>query len=248
MKDKEQQYEIIENYLLSRLSQDQKNDFEMELRESTLLHEELNLHKSLHETLADEDLLLFRGRLKETITAEKSTQRTKIKGLRSPLLLKVAASITLIIGLSFIVSQFLLNLQPSSKKIVMDYFEPYDNLISSRGLSDEKLNRAMFAYDRGNYVEAIALFSNLSDQEYSLIDFYRGVSYLAISDGNEAVQAFHKAKNESNRSLHDAMDWYLSLGYLLEEDLTKSKELLNKLKDGNSVYKEQATTLLKQLE
>ena len=175
-------------------------------------------------------------------------------------LLKLAA-----IFLGFIVAAasiyYLFNYQKGYQQLYAESFEPYDDVITERGIVTSEYDTVFFLiitdyYNKGDYDTSNILFSKLysPDKSNDALLFYYGVSCLAAGDNTKAIQLLKELSLIKESNFHPQSRWYLALSYLnaaanvkgeeQEKMLSKSKAILQELIDNNPDYAEKAIKLL----
>ncbi len=134
------------------------------------------------------------------------------------------------------------------------YFEPYPNVFEQRGTpgsEDQKLRRALVAYDRQNYAEANLLFAALLEKEApenSYTPFYYAISLLAKQQAEEAIPLLEAILSNESALLKSEAQWYLALAYLqINQKETARKILLDFQSESKGFKKEEANLLLKEI-
>ena len=111
---------------------------------------------------------------------------------------------------------------PSNEAIYANYFEPSRNTVQPivRG---ENLNtieyRAFVAYEAQNYHKAINLFNSVQNPNEAYINFYIGISYLAINKPEEAIEVLKPISKQTKlegqqEGFNKKAQWYLALTYV----------------------------------
>lgn len=137
----------------------------------------------------------------------------------------------------------------SPEKLFSEVFEPYPNLVSSKGADDTGMANAMLFYDLRDYDTAAVLLGDVLKYESSNVTamLYLGVSCLAKGNAGDAIFWLEKASSLESSFIHPVM-WYLALAYLREERLNDSRELLEKLTRAEGFYREKAQELLAKMD
>lgn len=135
---------------------------------------------------------------------------------------------------------------PSNESIYADHFEVSRNVIHPvvRGESIHTIEyRAFVAYEAGNYHKAINLFNSVKNPEEAYVDFYKGVSYLALDKPYEAIDLLLPISKMNmlqgkSAGFENKARWYLSLAYIhIGDDQSAKIELKELIKDPSSAYK-----------
>ena len=266
MEDKFLQMEQIDRYVNGHLTDDENLEFRQRLAEDEefrLLFDDMEIMaegirvsasaSSLEEKLDIlRDTLLIEGGAE--IDAERKTKntverKTPVIDFFSQYKLAIAAGVSLLV-----VSLFVFNrLMPVNEEALFaQHFEPYNYSSMTRG-SDEsqatKSELAYAAYANENYLEATVLFNEvIPASPKQLTDrFFLGNAYLALGEGNKAVETFSLLVVEGG-SMQVLAQWYLGLSYLQTGDRAKAVEALTKVGDAGLEHAEEAKDIVNMLE
>lgn len=160
-------------------------------------------------------------------------------------LVAAAAIVPLAISLFLILRQD----KPTPNELFVSYFEPINNLVSTRSESDDlQLNKGILFYEQGAYDSAKYYLRQYEDKNSILI--YLGISQLATDDTNESITTFQKIRDsKSNEALIEYANWFIALAYIKQGDNQKAKVLLEEFNQRpSSDYHEKAVNLLKDLD
>ncbi len=237
-------FEKIERYLTNRLSPEELVDFENEIANNPKLQSEIETHKTLHNTLSDQETLLVKEKLIKVSKEVKKEESSFVKSIfSSPL--KIAATIIMLLG----ISAFLWNTLDSTEELrdlYVAHYTPFPAEDITRGQANTTLQNIMDHYNKGAYEKVITTLeknTNLIDQNE--LSVYLGISYLNTSQEQKAILQFERV-SEKNRH-HEASRWYLSLTYLKLNDTQRTIQILEEIIKYNGVYKNNAARLLRAL-
>jgi tetratricopeptide (TPR) repeat protein len=240
--------EIIDDYLQSRLTTEELQDFEKKLVDSPSFEEEFRELKEIQlgvKTSARKDVKSFLMDIEEDIQHRESTQ-TKYNMKK---MLSVAASVVLLATISFFALRQ--NQTPSLEQLYSDNFTSYQNLKGQvRGIDGQpnQLEEMAFgAYDMGDYKSAAIQFEQLIKQDESAINyFYMGLANLeagytekAIDDLNHTLTNFTEFQSQAK--------WYLGLAHMANGNEEDAIVNMVSLTLENSAYKEKAEAVLKEM-
>lgn len=243
-----QEFEYIENYYSGRFGEAEKHLFEQRLKSDTqfaaraeeyilaskavIQGERMEMKKnlqSLHQSLVNA------GKLNETRNA----------------IYKIAAFIILLMGLSLLIYISFFSTK-STDKLFAGYFEPYPDMISSRGENNNIspiLSAALASYRKKEYADAWIKFGECSKQNNDSGDFiilYRGISGLMAGYEDKAIELFITIRDEKSNSLCGQASWYLALSYLKTGDKDKARRVLKELAEKNIYNSKKAKLLLEE--
>lgn len=201
MSEKPDHSALFDDYLLDKLSTEDKSSFEKRLEDDKGFMLDFENHK---EKVSLIRILGIREEMK-SILEEADVPKIKKKGisLRYIIPLAIAASITL-----FLVFRPTINV--NNKALFEQYFELYPDAISGRDTSSE-IHEAMLLYNEERHHEAIAAFEKLSTND--TINFYRSLSNLALKRPQAAIEGFNAIRDSS--MFYVQSQWYKGLSFLL---------------------------------
>ena len=247
-------FELIEEYKKDRLSNEVRQEFEMEVKKNTELRKAMENHdvaSQLFDLLIEDDIReqvenvksknarhIFKDINSNNSEAQKAIEPGKIFGLKSKNIsyLIAAALFIIIVGSTFIINNNLIRNTP--EQIFASYYTTYPNLESpTRAVLDftdvlAVRTAAYTAYDKADFKEVTMLLSKLTPgyaQELS-DNFYLGLSYLELSEWGNAAALFEYVAN-SNSEYKNEAKWYLGLSLLRMENCDKAKEIFTPIRD-----------------
>ncbi len=217
-----EQEELIEKYFSNSLSGEEAVLFEKLLQNDPDFKEEFLFQKDLKKALELQERSEIASGLHEL---EKSFEVKKSKPLKKWLL---AASIALVIGLGYTVYHNYKIRQP--EYLFATHFEAYRNVVKpiERGAPSEDLeSKAFSAYENGAYYKAINLFNSILPKDQEYIQFYKGVSFLALNKNTEAIElllpiATKPDDKDAKFQWNAKANWYLGLAYLGDGQIEKA--------------------------
>lgn len=233
---------LIEKHIQNKLSPLEQAEFDALLLNDNAFKKEVDFHINLKKVTQHEDDTAFRALL-AGFEAKKPQKRRRlnIKWL-------AAASIVLLLGLTYF---FNTNNNASPNELFNNYFEPYKNVIApiERGTTEQnEKTMAFMAYEKGNYNEAVNLFTNLytsTKEPYYL--FYKANALLKLNKAEEALPLL-KEHLKTKDTLTDKTPWYMAMAYLKLEDKANAKKLLQHVITEEKFNNKEAKKLLKEFE
>lgn len=235
-------FDLIEAYLSNELSAKTKADFEKELIADSELREEVEKHRSMHETMSDIDVLNFRKKL---LKAEKEYFEPSMESGKSMAMnWKVAAAILAIIGLSLFGWYQNIN---QEKSLFEKHFTVYPLEDAVRGGQDESMKVAFEAYSKQDYAKAIPILENLVAKMPDKHDLkmYLGSSYLKSGAVGQAIREFEKLTAIETYS--EQAKWYLALCYLKANENDRVTTLLEDIIVFDGIYRNDAKNLYEEI-
>ncbi|MVO10183.1 hypothetical protein GOQ30_13505 [Flavobacterium sp. TP390] len=232
-----EKYSYIEKYFEGNLSPDEELIFEKLLLEDSDFAEAFEYEKNVKKAISLNERAALKQKLK---TFEKSKKSYKW--------LSVAASFAILIGMYTLTTLFDTNYDSLYK----EYYQTYPNTVSPtvRGeTTDDIKSNAFYAYDSGNYKEAIPLFSEIytkDGDDYAL--FYKALSLMEIKEYQEALRNLNLHDYTKENTFTPFFRWYAALTNLKLKNTEKTKQLLKVLTQTDNPQKEAAARLLSELE
>ena len=102
--------------------------------------------------------------------------------------------------------------------------------------------QAFRSYERGDYEEALAIFTSINDPN-DAVRLYHGLTCLALGRSGEAITML-SGLVEGGSQYQPAAQWYLTLAYLAGEQPDNARQQLNQiLASTNHRYGDQARAL-----
>jgi len=235
--------ELLEKYIQNRLTSEEELKFANLLKSDISFKEEVALHTNLKKVVEKEDDTNFRN-LVENIESREKKPRQKTSYIKW----LAAASIVLLLGLSYF---FNMEQKLSTDTLFAQNFEPYRNVIAPIVRSTEQQDEkaiAFMAYEKGEYQNAIVLFTKLyTETKESYYLFYKANALLKLERANEAVPLLEQHLKTKD-TLTEKTNWYLALAYLKLEDKQQARKLLNKVIADGLYKNKEAKKLLKEFE
>lgn len=221
---------LLEEYFDPHTSVDRKQEIRKLLDPDSLMLAELG-----EDVNNDADVMQFRKRIEEIDEAKSSH-----------LFLKIAAAVVVLAVASLLVFRPLGTDSYTNEALFHAYYQPYDGVTNTRSES-QMLNKAIYAYQAGNYQIALDLFlKEMDDQINPSAHYHLMISscYLSLNNGAESFKWLDQISDDQTQLIRDTRDWYKALSLLQENNAIESQALLHKLVLSNSLYQEQAKALL----
>lgn len=140
---------------------------------------------------------------------------------------------------------------PSNTELYIAYFEPYEDVITTRsGSQDSLLMIGMTAYNSKNYDDAIPPLSSFVKQN---VNSFAGMTYLAIcyletDKASKAIPLLENTNQNAEGLFQEVAEWYLALAYLKEGKFQSSKGILTNIQNQEDhLYFDQAKILLEKI-
>lgn len=163
----------------------------------------------------------------------------------------IAAAITLLLAL--VAVWYTQDQKQDTEAIFTEHFEPYRNVvfpIERNGIPAGQKARAFYAYEQGEYEEALRAFTALSPEDKdTTVVFYIANTHLALGQPQPAIELLNTNINQID-SLRDKHFWYLAMAYLKKGDPYNAILQLEGLLDlsGDTFNQNEARQILKNLQ
>jgi TolA-binding protein len=240
---------FIERYNAGEMSETEKQWFLKELEGNDQLQREVELRRKTDELLKKQNVNSLRNKLIEI-----ENNRKAIKTVRRelyPALLKYAAVALILImagGSYFYTQTGSLN----NDEIVSRYYKVYEAPTSNRSVNNVKVSDYKLAldfYNTRDYKRAAEFFSKVIEENPKDMQstFLNGMSNFESSKYPEAKKSFGIVISNDNNLFIDQAEWYLAFCYLRTDENAKARQQFEKIKLGNSIYKNDARKILKRL-
>ena len=252
----------IEAYLAGNLSDQELEVFEMELRESAELQEQLALSRRINAHFNDETILaegMESTRAKEYIdfleSAEADALKDQIandhkkfavsdKKKNSKSYLLIAASIVVLLTSAL----FLLFQNPSSEKLYAQYYSDSDlPSVINRGEEVGSLEKGVLSFQESQFEEAIAFLKQPTNDEDKEVArrLYLGMSYVENQEYERGIQEFDLVVSANSIDATRGL-WFKAITYLKMDNKSRAMEVLKMLEPGNFNF-DKAQRLLEEL-
>lgn len=220
----------IQDYIHNRLNALEKKRFELALKNDETLRKSYKEHKAINKAFQLNEAERLKAKLKSYESAKPTSTRTI-----NPLFLAIAASILVVVGLTFYFNYFQQNLYEQ-------YFEPYPNVYQPVVRGDiQKNNNAFVYYENQNYIKAQDAFKNLLEKENNPnVRFYYALSFLNANQSEQALVEFKKIQH-IDFEFQGEVIWYSALAEIKLEEFDKAKTLLQSLKAKGLNFKTEET-------
>ncbi|MEL6557532.1 MAG: tetratricopeptide repeat protein [Bacteroidota bacterium] len=236
----------FDSYTAGKMTPDERDIFEASLEKDVALKQAFDDYLNLTAGLSAFGYAEISEKITEWEAEIVAETETKVVPLKRWYM--IAATISLLMVAAF--SWWKFGIQDSSEDLYASYYQPYPDILTSRGAGETLMSEALYSYESGNYDLAIDKLNQVlaDDQDNSELRFYLGQAYLANSDAINAQAVFKALINEKNFALSDASQWYLALAYLKTGDTIAAKEMLQQInRDTNHAYREKSKQLIERL-
>lgn len=234
--DREQ---LIQGYVEGTLTAAQEVEAKTLLATDAAFKEEVALYKDLQAAITDSERRSLKIGLQDL---ENKTPALK----KRPNVYLIAASIVVALG----IGGFFMFSSPSPEQLYASNFETYPNTLKPvvRGEEGEEM-LPFIAYEAEEYDKAVVGFASILEQNDTPdIRFYYAMSLLNDAQETKALEELKLLETTETRYLPQVY-WYTALLELKNNNIDRSKQLLNKLIKDKALYKNrEAKKLLKKID
>lgn len=132
------------------------------------------------------------------------------------------------------------------------YYQSYEanGIVRSASTNiDQDLSDALALYNDKKYNDALVLFNQILDKDYSNISvhLYAGISNMESFSYKKAIESFQLIIDHQNNLYVEQAEWYMAICYLKMYQNDVAKSMFEKIAYEDSSYQEQAKDILKKL-
>ncbi|OFX49608.1 MAG: hypothetical protein A2046_05950 [Bacteroidetes bacterium GWA2_30_7] len=238
---------LIERYLDGELSEQEKLQFELDIKTNKELANDLLLHKEIRKALADEEIIDLREKLNNI--SDKFHEKERKTKKKKQFAIYLSSSLIVI---SLITSFYIYDKKYTNDELYNMYYEHYDAGTITRGeikSSKEIYTNALRTYDIGKYVDAIKLFEQISDSSeyYISKEYFTGLSYMELLNFEKAIIHFEPLLDNNESIYYENIIWFTGLCYLKTNQNEKAKQQFTKLLDKNSGFQKNSKEILEKI-
>ncbi len=249
-------YQLIDDYLLGRLSEDESARIKEHIASDNEFAEKVQMHQAVIDGLAEH--------ASEELKSELNSNRVKPKASDKPVAsvlkkLGYAAVLLLLVGVA---GYFYLSRPTLSENLYQEYFTPYPNRVTegARGtqsyfaeLSDEDkatITKSLEAYENQEYHSVISNLEKMAEllNEYPALKFYLALSHSQSGNPEKAIKYFEELKSTPEDFYSEVLPWYLSMSYLQNNQPEMARGQLTIIVEKEYVFDEKAKEVLRLLE
>lgn len=234
-------------YLDNNMSDEEKNNFESELKSNKKLASELLMFAEVNNAIREDDVERFRQRLKKIVDADQPIKTNSGKSIYKLLRYPAAALLVMALGLSIWITRHKTN----NQELFDQYYQTYTTPFMTRSIDTaaSRNDKVSILYLQGYYPQAHAIGMECLQVEpgNSEVHFYLGLIAIEMNQINEAIRELKKA--ESGISTIKLVDvrWYLAMAYLKKEDVNHAKKYLKIISQTENRYTSRAKSILKKI-
>lgn len=243
--------EEIDGYLGEDLDEDSMALFEDELMVNSGLGADLAFHREVDKAVGERDVISLRSSLQQIAMDEgnRRSERLGMVGTRRKSLFWYAAASVLVFMVVF--TSLVRHKSYTGQQLYTSYYQPYKvgaSVSRSGSATQNGLNNALLAIDRGEYATALNLLESAGEKESCAVNFYSGVAYQELGQYSRAIGSFTQVVEQGDNLLVEQSEWYIGLCYLKTDELEKAVAQFRSIASRNGFYGEESGKILKQLE
>ena len=215
--------ELFDQYLNDKLSQLEKNNFELKLQQDTAFRKDFELHKKAIKAIEF-------AAIKEKIhNIGRETQQSKTISLRT--VLTLAASITLLVGAYFfMMDNYTSGTNYNDIYASIDFKDPGLPTLMGEAEVEHGLDDFMIAYKLNKYDEAREIGEKLlvEKPDNDTIQFYLAMIHYEKDEMDAAAEILVDIENLET-SIGQKSEWYLAMIDLKNGDIESARESFNRM-------------------
>jgi hypothetical protein len=240
----------IDNYLLGKMSSEEKNAFEQEINQNQDLQKEVEAQRLAHKVIKADVNNLLQDRMNQW--EKKAQSQSRIRRL-SIIAVSVAAA-AVILFLLMPTQSAHLQLYQQHYEPVADFLTPeLDGLIASQGFVQgraeqlKELKEGINFYHQGQAQKAIPILDKYLSSGLNVktkeVQLYLALSYLATQQSPQAIPLLSALSQDTAFAQATTARWYHALALVQDNQLAEAKEVLESLQE-DSTFDEEARELL----
>lgn len=234
---------LIEAYIDRDISDEQQEVFQERMANCEAFRREVILQEAVVKSLYKEKRNAIKEELKKWTNQPEVKKRSK-KQKKTPIIricIGVAASLFAAISLFFMQNQH------NAGHLYAGHYINYPSEVVARGDANVSYKTAVNFYALDDFSKAEKEFELLLEEEDNAsYRLYLANCYMKTEKWDKAEKSLLQIVSSGTELVHEAK-WFLSLVYIKENDLKKSKKLLEEVSADHKVYSSSANDLLKEL-
>lgn len=247
----DQNFHLIEKYFQGKLDKDELQLFNEKLQQDPSFEQEFRDMKLIRDAVKETSRIRALDILQDAEANLTNQETTKIN-VSMKRLVSIAASLLIVATVSYFAFSGGTGAL-TGEEIVANYYETYPNLGGPvRGEENIEITtlsaRAYNAYDIQDYSTSAALFENLLATEKSVKNyFYSGIANFEAGNLDAAKNNLNTVMN-SFTEFKEQAQWFLAMTLFKEGSENEAIANVVNLSINGDVYKDRATSILKEME
>jgi len=226
----------VETYIRGDMTEREAKQFEEELETNSVLadvYREYTLATEAVDQQVEMDL-------KDQFEAWEREEDKRPKGVVIPLFMKIAASLIILVGVSYLI--FHKSKTLTGEQLALKEYKLPESQGSTMGEGNELWSVGLWAYENKDYAEAIKNWSELENPNPEML-YYLAHAYFNTGQYDNALSLFKELSNGTS-TYNYSSDWYLLLTYLAADHKEEFDQLVAKISDDpNHPYQKDAIEL-----
>ncbi|TPD65336.1 tetratricopeptide repeat protein [Flavobacterium microcysteis] len=220
----EEAYIRFESYLNNEMLEQERLDFELELRDNSELKESFELYKETTAFVKQKfspETTEFKKNLESISDGYfvEGKKKTKVFSIR-PWHYAAAASVLVLLG-TWIFSN-------NSMPEYSDYSQHENASFVERGASNEELKNAQDFFNKKEYAKAVTAFEKMGNLDNPEYQYFYAIALIETSQYKKAETLLNGIR-QGTSVYKDKATWYLALSKLKQHDFEGSKILLRQI-------------------
>lgn len=241
----EEQYQLIVKHIDQTLSDQEQQQFDLQVTESEAFRKELEQMQVLIAGVKAVEKAEEIAHIKDAFaTFDQERKPVQKRSRRKLFQLGVAASVILMVCLAYFLRYAA---APDPVAIYDHYYEVFPASAETR--SGKRSLEALRSYENGQYKAAIPLMEALvQDSIDAVFPIYLANAYLQVDDPENAILVLEKGYSASDTAYSTQYyRWYLGLAWLKAGDQRRAREVFTRLSQQEGIYRQESKEILEQL-
>jgi len=239
-------FELIEQYIDNELNAEGRKQVETLMATNYDFSQEYKLRLDVNNAIVERDVISLRKSLEDIYRNSKEDTGTTIRKLYQKKWQFAAASaaILILLGSILLTNQRI----PKAENLFNNYYHAETSILITRSSNieiDNDVRTALQFYTNAEYQKAIDILVN--NQENVISKFYLGLSLIETNKFEEAKASFQAVLDHNDNLFIEQAEWYKALCLLKLENNNEAIQLFSDIENSNSLFKDQASDILKSI-
>ncbi len=249
-------YQLIDDYLLGRLSDEALARIKERIASDEEFAEQVRIHQAVIDGLTDHASEELRSELNKSPVKEKKVPVSSFSRIKK---LGYAAVLLALFGVA---GYFYLTRSTLNEKLYEEYFSSYPNRLTEglrgsqpyfTGLSEENMagiTKGLEAYENKDYQGVIHNLERKPEllNEYPALKFYLALSHSQSGNPEKAIRYLKELDKGQKDFYIEVLPWYLALSYLQNNQPEMAKSQLKVIIEKGYMFDENAQEIMQMLE
>ncbi|HPR32102.1 MAG TPA: tetratricopeptide repeat protein [Prolixibacteraceae bacterium] len=239
----------IDSYLLDQLNNDERIDFEKQMKHDGHFRREIGLNREINEAIQEKEVMRLRKLTADIIRSEQDREHSASWFNRKKPLIYIgaAASVTALLASG---AHYMFRPHKTAEELFHQMYQPFTEKGFQRSFSQANpVFSGIECYNERKYDAALEQFSRvLTENEYHpMSNFYSGLCYMEKREYEKAGLFFQKVIDEKNNLFIEQAEWYLALSFMADSNEVQALPLLNSIIEKKGYYEKNARDIIKKL-